>query len=158
MNDLLELARRPFLELGPSQQMAMVLLILGSCFLAFHSVSFAARRLRERRREQRSLLANLIEVSCEGSATHGRSFPGNCVDISTLGLQMRLPEPIGVGARVSFRLLGLGLSGMATVRHCSRSDSGHVIRVALERAPTGLEPEGSRPQYSRGSAEDRRCP
>jgi len=158
VNDLLELARRPFLELGTSQQLAVVLLILGGFFLAFYSVSFAARRLRERRREQRSLMANLIEVTCEGSATHGRSFLGNCVDISTLGLQMRLPEPIGVGARVSFRLLGLGLSGMATVRHCSRSDSGHLIGVALEKAPVDLEPQVSRPQYSRGSAEDRRLP
>ncbi len=127
MDFLLDILAKPFAELQPAQRVVLVSLLLASGILALCSMSFAVRRLRQRRLHARRPLLNPIEITWEEQAGVKRHSLGHCLDVSARGLKMEIPEAIEISTVVRFRVVHTNLTGSAWVRHCTATGSRHTI-------------------------------
>ncbi len=156
MKSVLEILQVPFWGLRFEQQLLVIVLLVGCMCLGGWSVSFAARRLRERRRESRRRLNNPVELSWQDGEGLQRSVLGQCIDSSALGLRVELPALLEVHSRVDFRVLGLNLAGKAVVRNCTHAGPRYVVGLEIDRASAELGASPDREEYRAGLAESRR--
>lgn len=64
---------------------------------------------------------------------------GRALDVSDVGLRMRMPVAIRIGAYITLRAEQIGVHGQASVRYCTRHGNNFVIGVefsgGLSRRP-----------------------
>jgi len=137
MDFLWDILAKPFAELRPAQQIVLVSLLLASGMLLLSSMSFAVRRLRQRRLHARRALLNPIEITWEEQAGVKRHCLGHCLDISAGGLKMEIPDPIEISTVVEFRVVHTNLTGSGWVRYCTATGSRHTIGLEFRTVDKG---------------------
>ena len=89
---------------------------------------------RERRREERTACGDLVMIHHEDGSTYGSVLRGRITNVSPTGLGIRLPGRIESRTYVAFRIDRQDRSGMASVRHCTRSKMDYLIGLEFTGA------------------------
>jgi len=136
MDFLLEILEKPFTQLRLEQQILAALIILLCLGLVVLSAAWVVNRIKKNRSSWRHRLVSPIDVSWEERPGVKRQERGCCLDVSTGGLKMELPESIAAGSPIYFQVLHTNLAGTASVRYCTRSGSKYVIGVEFGSVAT----------------------
>lgn len=67
------------------------------------------------------------------STGHDKFANATALDISELGLRLKVPEAVPVQCRVTLRSEKLKLQGEASVRHCARLGTNYAIGLEFAR-------------------------
>ncbi len=155
MKSLMEILEVSFWDLSLDQQVVVITLFIGCIAAVCWASIFAARRLRERRRNSRQKLNNTVELAWQDGEGVQRTVVAQCVDRSSRGFRAELPCVLEAQTCVGFRIHGLNAAGTAVVRYCAPIGSGYAIGLEVDgvcaeagvlpiRAEYGLEPEENR--------------
>ena len=82
---------------------------------------------RERRGGERAECSENVMIHHEDGSTYGLVLRGRVTDISPTGLGIRIRDRIEARSYVAFRVDRKDWSGMASVRHCTRSKMDYVL-------------------------------
>jgi len=138
MNSLWHLLDKPFTQLRLEQQLLTALVILCCVAITIYAVTFAARRIRPARLDERRLVGRPVLISWRDRVGLKQSDEGFCQDVSAGGMAVELPFPLKVGTRLSLRISEAKLSGMGAVRRCTRVGPRFVVGVKFDRLTRAL--------------------
>jgi len=86
----------------------------------------------ELRRHPRVPLCCQLTISWKDGSGHARSLRASGVDISESGVRIETNEPVEPGSRVYLSAESYGVSGSASIRHCSRHGNKYVLGLEFD--------------------------
>jgi hypothetical protein len=86
----------------------------------------------ELRKHERISWTGKVAISWIDGLGTSRTGVGECVNLSSRGMQLRLRNPIDVRGYVYLQCKQAGLHGSASVRSCNRHNQTYVIGVEFE--------------------------
>jgi hypothetical protein len=100
-------------------------LVLGTIMAARHD-------LRRHNRQDCNPPVKVKIMWCDPSG-HDKFANAGALDISEMGLRLKVPEALSVRSCVTLRSESLKLQGQASVRHCSRLGTTYAIGLEFGR-------------------------
>lgn len=82
------------------------------------------------RRETREACTPTVKIMWCDASGHDKFAHASALDVSPLGMRLKVPEPLRIQTSVTLRSEKLQLHGQASVRHCS--SFGTKFSVGLE--------------------------
>ena len=85
-----------------------------------------------RRAERQDCVPTVKIMWCDPSG-NDKFANASALDISEIGVRLKVPEPLPVQTCVTLRSERLKLHGQASVRHCSRTGPAYTIGLEFSR-------------------------
>jgi len=93
------------------------------------------------RRHSRVPLRCQLTISWKDTSGHAKSLRADGVDVSESGVRIETNEPVEPGSRVYLRAESYGVSGSASIRHCSRRGDRYVLGLEFDTVRQGMRPQ-----------------
>ena len=97
------------------------------------------------RREPREDCTPTVKIMWRDSFGNDKFANALALDVSPIGVRLKVPEALAVRSSVTLRSEKLMLQGEASVRHCSRLGTSFAIGLEFGRGARG---SGKPPKYS----------